>query len=388
MKIAIFTDAYKPLLTGVVNSVDLMRRGLEAQGHEVYVVAPVFAGYADADPRVFRYPAIKLPAKVPTPLAIPIAPRLFRRIAGLKPDVIHSQHPFSVGRAGAAIAQRLDLPLVYTFHTQYEQYAHYVPFNRPLVQWLTRRVVAAYASRCDVVVCPAPSIVTLLRSYGISRPVAVVNNGIDLTSFEQARSDGLRRRLGISAAAPVAIFAGRLAVEKNLDFMLAAFGAVTREVADARLLLVGEGADADRLRRVVRSRRLDGRVVFTGRVPYEEIPSYYAASDVFVMTSLTEVRPLAILEAMAAGLPIVAVDASGAADTITSGADGLLAPGDVPAFAQVLSRLLRSADLRHRLGAQARITARQYSIFTTTRRLAEIYAQTIEARRTIVRTTG
>jgi glycosyltransferase involved in cell wall biosynthesis len=289
-------------------------------------------------------------------------------------DIIHSQHPFAVGRAGAAIAERLDLPLVYTFHTQYEQYAHYVPLNRPFVQWLTRRMVARYAARCDVVVVPAPSIVPLLRSYGIRRPVEVVDNGIDLTAFEQARAGGLRERLGIPAAAPVAIFAGRLAVEKNLDFTLASFQAVAQAVPESRLLLVGEGADADRLRRAVSDRHLDGRVLFTGRVPYQDIPAYYAASDVFVMTSVTEVRPLAILEAMAAGLPVVALDAPGAADTVTSGTDGLLAPYDADAFVAALQSLLESADLRRRLGEQARITARQYSIFTTTRRLSEIYA--------------
>jgi len=381
MRVGIFTDAYKPLITGVVNSIDLLRRGLEAQGHEVAIVAPVFAGYTDTEARVFRYPAIQLPARVPTPLAIPIAPRVFRRIAALRLDIIHSQHPFSVGRAAAAIAARLDLPLVYTFHTQYEQYAHYVPLNPALVRWAARQVVARYASRCDVVVCPAPSIVELLRSYGIHRPVEVVNNGIDLSMFEDARAGVLRARLGIPASAPVAIYAGRLAVEKNLDFLLTAFHLAAQVVPAAQLLLVGAGADIDRLRRLAGASDLSGRVRFTGAVPYEEIPAYYAASDVFVMTSLTEVRPLAILEAMAAGLPVVALDAPGPADTVTSGTDGFLAPHDAGAFAETLSRVMRSTDLRLRLGANARAAARQYSFLTTSRRLADIYASAVEARR-------
>lgn len=381
MRIGIFTDAYKPLITGVVNSVDLLRRGLEAHGHQVFIVAPSFAGYTDVETCVIRYPAINLPSRVPTPLAIPIAPRVFRRIAALRLDVIHSQHPFAVGRAAAAIAARLDLPLVYTFHTQYEQYAHYVPLHPALVRWAVRRMVATYASHCDVVVTPGPSIVGLLRSYGIHQPVEIVHNGIDLSMFERARPGDLRARLGIPASAPVAIYAGRLALEKNLEFLLASFRLAAEIVPEAQLLLVGEGADLDRLRRLAAAADLAGRVRFTGAVPYADIPAYYAASDVFVMTSLTEVRPLAIIEAMAAGLPVVALDAPGAADTVTAGMDGLLAPPDTADFAAALARVMREGDLRRALGANARAAARQYSFLTTSRRLADIYASAVEARR-------
>ncbi|HLE77638.1 MAG TPA: glycosyltransferase [bacterium] len=387
MRVGIFTDAYKPQVTGVVNSVVLLRRSLEADGHEVAIVAPVCAGYVDTEPRVFRYPAITLPARVPTPLAIPVAPRVFRRIAALQLDVIHSQHPFSVGRAAAAIAARLSLPLVYTFHTQYEQYAHYVPLNQTLVRWMVRRLVAGYAERCDVVVCPAPSVVGLLRSYGIRRPVEVVHNGIDLSMFARASAGTLRARLGIAAAAPVAIFAGRLAVEKNLDFLLQAFRLAAPIVPTARLLLVGDGADRDRLRRLAGSLDLDGRVHFAGAVPYAEIPAYYAAADLFVMSSVTEVRPLAILEAMAVGLPVLGLDAPGAADTVTTGVDGVLVSRDAGAFARALAHLLDTPGTRRGLGANARVTAGQYSIAATARRLAGIYSA-VRGQRAARRTAG
>lgn len=384
MRVGLFTDAYKPQITGVVNSVDLLRRGLEADGHEVAIVAPVSAGYVDTEPRVFRYPAITLPTQVPTPLAIPLAPRVYRRIEALKLDVIHSQHPFSVGRAAAAIAARLDLPLVYTFHTQYEQYAHYVPLNQTLVRWMARRLVTGYAERCDVIVCPAPSIVALLRSYGISRPVEVVHNGIDLSMFERAQPGTLRVQWGIGPDAPAALFTGRLAREKNLDFLLEAFRRAAATVPDAHLVLVGDGADGEHLRRLAGDMDLGGRVHFAGAVAYDDIPAYYAAADLFVMPSVTEVRPLAILEAMAAGLPVLALDAPGAADTVTSGADGMLAPHDVNGFARVLARLLQSPGERCRLGANARNTARRYSITATARRLVEIYERLLLTRPAVV----
>lgn len=380
MRVGLFTDAYKPLITGVVHSVDLLRRGLEADGHEVAIVAPVVAGYVDTEPRVFRYPAITLPARVPTPLAIPVAPRVYRRIAALKLDVIHSQHPFSVGRAAAAIAVRLDLPLVYTFHTQYEQYAHYVPLNQTLVRWVTRRLVTGYAARCDVIVCPAPSIVALLRSYGIRRPVEVVHNGIDLSMFERAVPGTRRAQWGIGPDVPVALFAGRLAREKNLDFLLEAFRRAVAAGSIAHLVLVGDGGDTERLHRLARAAGLGSRVHFAGAVAYEEIPAYYAAADLFVMPSVTEVRPLAILEAMAVGLPVLALDAPGAADTVTSGSDGVLAPHDADGFARALAHLLEAPTDRRRLGANARVTARQYSIATTARRLVQIYASARQER--------
>ncbi len=381
MKVGIFVDSYKPLVTGVVHTVDLQRQGLEALGHEVHIFAPASRGYRDVEPRVYRFWAVNLSTKVGAPFAFPYSRRLFALIPRLGLDVIHSQHPFPVGRLGAYFARRLDLPSVYTFHTQYEQYAHYVPLNRRLVRAVARRLVVSHAERCDVITCPAPSAREILLAYGVQRPIEMLPNGIDLRAFETAQPGDVRARLGIGPQERVILYCGRLAKEKNLTFMLHALRGLLLQGADARLLMVGEGTETETLMHLAKQLGLGDRVLFTGQVDYAQVPCYYAASDLFVMTSVTEVRPLALLEAMASGLPVVAVAAHGLTDTVTSGVDGLLTGHDTVEFSGAVHKLVAGDALRQAMGRRARQTAQTYSIANTTRRLVQIYEETRDRRR-------
>lgn len=380
MKVGIFVDSYKPIITGVVNTVDLMRRGLETLGHEVHIFAPGSPGYRDTEDRVYRFHSINLSTRVAAPLAIPVSPSVLGLIPRLGLDIIHTQHPFAVGQLGVYMARRLGLPTVYTFHTQYEQYAHYVPLNQHLVKTLARWVVVSHAERCDTIICPAPSISKLLRSYGIQRPIEILPNAVDLSAFDRVPPGDVRARLGIGPHERVAIYCGRLAREKNLPFMLHALRGVLQEVPDRRLVLVGEGTERDDLMGLARRLGLEDRVLFPGRIEYTDVPRYYAAADLFVMTSVTEVRPLALIEAMASGLPVVAVSAPGSTDTVTHGVDGLLTPDDPAAFADAVRHLLSDDGTRTEMGPRARGTAGTYSIIDTTRRLVGIYEQARESR--------
>ncbi|MCB1707082.1 MAG: glycosyltransferase, partial [Halioglobus sp.] len=178
----------------------------------------------------------------------------------------------------------------------------------------------------------------------------------------------------------VAIYAGRLGKEKNLDFLLDAFARLPAEL-DWRLLLVGEGAESGLLQERVASLQLQRRVLFTGPLPYQEMPQVYAAGDLFVITSTTEVKPLVVLEAMASGLPVVAVAACGTEDTLTHQHDGLLSTSDLEAYSLQLQQAIRDADGRFRWGQNARRTAAQYGIDNYTRRLDGLYQGVIEQKR-------
>jgi glycosyltransferase involved in cell wall biosynthesis len=162
--------------------------------------------------------------------------------------------------------------------------------------------------------------------------------------------------------------------------MLHALRHVLRETPDLRLMLVGEGTERDDLSELTRRLGLGDRVLFPGRIEYTDIPRYYAAADLFVMTSVTEVRPLALIEAMASGLPVVAILAPGSTDTVTHGVDGLLTPDDPTPFAEAVRHLLSDDVTRTEMGRRARQTAGTYSILDTTRRLVAIYQQARENR--------
>lgn len=365
MRVGVFTNAYRPIISGVVNSIDLIRHELLRQGHVPFVWAPRFPGFREEHAGVFRYPSLSLTRQVQFPL--PLAFRC-RSLKPLALDILHTHHPFLLGDTARAYARELGIPLVFTFHTQYEQYCHYVPLPQEPLRRLTRWAVLRFARRCDLLVAPSPMIADWLRDQGLRVWTETVPNAIDLRRFTEASPDGVRERLGVPAGDRLALYAGRLGVEKNLEFLLEAFAAVAGP--RDHLAIVGDGPVLERLKA-----RAGQRVYFPGRVDYQDMPAWYAAADLFAMSSVTEVKPLVVLEALASGLPVVAVAACGTADTLTHGHDGLLSPCEQPAFQASLRQAL-TTDLTA-MAANARRTALDYGIEGYVRRLVDLYREAV-----------
>lgn len=381
MRVGIFSNAYRPFISGVVNSVDILRKGLLRQGHTPFVFAPEYPGYRDEHAGVFRFRSVGLSNKVQFPIPIPFSTRLFPKIRRMGLEVVHTHHPFLLGDVGAHFAKKLNLPLIYTFHTQLEQYAHYIPFNQTVVRNVARTTVASYSRKCDLIIAPSPTIRQLLANYEVEARVQTLENAIDLSRFENVDGGRTRRLLDIPAEALVLLYAGRLGKEKNLDFLLGCFNQIAAEFPLARLVIVGDGAELCHLREMAGGLGLGRRVHFTGAVDYNDMPGYFAAADLFVMTSITEVKPLVVLEALSSGLPVVAVAACGTQDTITDGYDGLLCPCQSRAYTELLRRALADPVGLRRMGANARCTVRQYSIESYTSRLVQLYTELIEGKR-------
>jgi glycosyltransferase involved in cell wall biosynthesis len=263
---------------------------------------------------------------------------------------------------------------VFTYHTLYDKYAHYVPLPRPLV---ARQAVAwsiAFANSADVVIAPSAGLASRLRAQGVRRPVVVLPTGVDLDTFRPGDREAARRALGLPPAVPLCLYVGRLDREKNLEFLLDAFALVAARQPDARLVLVGRGTREALLRRHVA--RLPGgdRVHFAGGVPPELAPCYYQAADVFVFASTTETQGLAVLEAMAAARPVVAVRASGVEEAIVDGVTGLLVAEDREVFAGAVLQLLADSGLAGKLSAGGREAARAFGARALGARLAALYA--------------
>jgi 1,2-diacylglycerol 3-alpha-glucosyltransferase len=374
LKIAVFTNAYRPIVSGVVTAINLFRRGLEDAGHEVAIFAPDYYGFVDQEHRVFRYPAIELTRQVKFPVAIPFSTRMARELADFKPNIIHTHHPFVLGRTGSWASRWLGVPLVYTFHTQYEQYAHYIPLPETFVRWVTRTTIRSYVQRVDVLTTPAASVAELLRSYGVKREVSILTNPIDLSLYQNNDMGDLRRREDNGQR--TLLYVGRLGQEKNLYFLLESFSRVMTAFSDKsliRLMLVGDGPEKANLEHYAFSLGLKNSVQFVGMVDYEEIPKYYRAADLFVMASTSEVKPLVLIEALAARLPVVAVAANGSSDTLTHGYDGLLTSENRDEFADAVIGLLEDNERREIMGRNAGLTAKDYGLANVTQRLLEIY---------------
>jgi glycosyltransferase involved in cell wall biosynthesis len=383
VRIALFTNNYLPFCGGVTISVETLRRGLERRGHEVWVLAPRFRGAAEDGPGVLRYPSIPATTYPEFPLAIPYAPAMTARVRGLDVDVFHAHHPFLLGPAAERLARRAGRPLVFTYHTRYEKYAHYVPLTRSLVETAAIRLSTRFAARVDAVIAPSVVVREELVRRGVRAPVTVVPTGVDLAHFRPGDRAAARRALGLPERDPVLLYVGRLDREKSVDRVLLAFERVASTVPRARLLVVGHGKEAERLRRRAGTLAAAGGVQFFGVRAHETLPTCYQAADLFLFASETETQGLVLAEAAACGLPAIAVDASGCDEVVRDGETGLLTKSDPTALGDAAIGLLLDADRRAAMAVRARdVAEREFDVRLQIDRTLDVYAEaTARARR-------
>ena len=359
------------MLGGVPTAVETIRRGLETLGHEVVVVAPRMAGADDSGAAVIRVPAIPAPTYPDFALPLPLGRSLTRRLLDLDLDLYHAHHPFLLGVSTRRLARAAGRPLVFTYHTLYDRYAHYVPLPRGMVARRAIRWSAGFADTADLVLAPSDFVARRLRAQGVRRPIEVLPTGVDLDRFRPGDRLAARRALDLPTGDRLLLYVGRLDREKNLDFLLDAIARVT--VPKTRLLLVGRGTLATTLRRAAADRGLGDRVDFRGGVTPGRLAEYYQAADLFVFASTTETQGLALLEAMACGLPVVAVRATGVEEVVAEGVSGLLVPEDPSVFAGAVGQVLADADLAVKLATGAREAAAPLGSTALVARLVSAY---------------
>jgi 1,2-diacylglycerol 3-alpha-glucosyltransferase len=357
VRIALFTNNYLPFCGGVTISVETLRRGLEASGHEAWVFGPRLTGAEDASLKVVRYPSIPVATYPEFALAVPYSRRIERLVSALAFDVIHAHHPFLLGPAARRLARRTRRPLIFTYHTRYEKYAHYVPLPLRLVQAAALRISAGFAAKADAVLAPSAVIRDELHARGVRAPIAVVPTGVDLERFRPGDRAAARRSLGVGQGEPLVLYVGRLDREKSVDRVLGAFERVASTIPAARLVLVGQGTEAERLRRTAASLPVAERIRFLGLRPHDSLAECYQAADVFLFASETETQGLVLAEAAACGLPAVAVDAPGCDEVVRDGDTGILTKGNSAALAEAVIGLLLDPERRRAMARRAREVA-------------------------------
>jgi len=381
VRIGLFTNNYLPFCGGVTISVETLRRGLEARGHEVWTFAPRFPDTIDEAPRVVRFPSVPAGTYPEFTLAIPWAPRFARLVQSLDLDVYHAHHPFLLGPAARRWARRSGRPLVFTYHTRYEKYAHYVPLTRPLVEAAAVRLSTRFASRADAVVAPSMLVREHLRRRGVSTTISVVPTGVDLENFRPGDRAAARRALGLGLDDRLLLYVGRLDREKSVDSVLLAFDRIAGTVAPARLWLVGQGKEGEALRRLAERLPTGDRIHFAGVREHARLVPWYQAADLFVFASETETQGLVLAEAAACGLPAVAVTAPGCDEVVRDGESGILTKGDPASLAEAAIGLLLDDERRTAMGARSRqIAEREFGIERQITRTLEVYAQARSAR--------
>ena len=382
MKIGIFSESYEPVLNGVTVSILTLTRELKKLGHDIYVFAPNYPGHKDVENVTFRFPSVRTWFARDYPLAWPYMPGLTRKVKQLGLDVIHTHTPFMTGWAGLKLARRLGIPIVSTNHTQYVEYAHYVPLApRATMRAIIIGHLRRYYNKCDGVVVPSSPTADLLRTYGVLKPIYVIPTGntLDTCMDPQARST-IRQEYGIPADARALIYVGRLAREKNLGLLFNAFEKLAAGCEGLYLLVVGGGPFEAGCREIAARLAYSGRVKFTGYIPREKVAKYYSAGDIFAFPSMTETQGLVIGEALGAGLPCVAVNAGGAPEMVVDGADSFLAANDAEDFSSKIARFLTDRELYRRFSCKAVENAARFTPHGMAARMLEVYETVIRSR--------
>lgn len=381
MNIGFFTDSYRPYTSGVVRSIELFSREFRAQGHDVYIFGPDYplAHYPIED-KVFRFASIPAPTMPEFSIPLPFSAQIGATIRRINMQIIHVHSPFLLGRLGAYAARQYGLPLVFTFHTLYEQYVHYMPVARERTKLFVQSIGRDFCNRCNLVIAPSRFVEQYLRDIGVNVQIAVIPTGIDLEEFKNSDPFKLQAGYGLSEEEKILLFVGRLGKEKNISFLLKSFYRLQQEITGLRLVIVGGGPQEEDLRRLCARLGIEGRVIFTGVLPRAEIVHCYASADLFVFPSVTETQGLVIAEAKAAGLPAVAIRAFGASEMIRHGEDGLLTDHSLDSFNRSIVRLLQDRALYAKMRQRALLNAAELSCSISAERMLGHYEELLGTR--------
>jgi glycosyltransferase involved in cell wall biosynthesis len=380
VRIGFFTDSYLPALHGVEVSIEAFRQSLEKAGHEIFVFAPAVPGYTDTNPNVFRLKSLRVIEKPEMRLAFPFAERgHMRDLLQVKLDIVHAHTPFTLGLVARHISARQGIPLVYTHHTHYPEYAKAYLKDPLILPVLAQALSTWFSNLADEVIAPSPKIKRLLKTYGVTRPIHVLPTGVSLAQFRNTRvthqrARALRKRLGIDRRATVLLFVGRMGREKNIEFLIRAFAELRNHRADVAFLLVGDGPFLPQLRLL--AKRLGARdIVFAGAVEHEQVPVYYQAANLFVFASRTDTQGIVILEALASRIGVVALRDAAFTDMVIDGRTGLLVdPRASPrSFASRVTTLVDTPRLLRRFGKNALHMAGHFAEDEQAKKLSDIY---------------
>ena len=335
MRIGIFTDTYPPFINGVSTSIVMLKKALEKQGHTVYIVTVNNENMKykyEEDEKVIRIPGI--PVGIYDYRLTGIYPvKIVNKIRKWHLDVIHSQTEFGVGTFARIIAKQFHIPLVHTYHTMYEDYVHYITkgyfvgTSKKIVEYLTLFYCDKTISELIV---PTEKTKELFKEkYKVNRNVYVIPTGIEIEKFYLENNKNLnilekRNSLGIAKDDFVILFVGRIGTEKNIDLLLNGMEKLIKLSKKIKLLIIGDGPDMGYYKEYVYKRKLGKNVIFTGKVPWDSISEYYLIADIFATASVTETQGLTVIEAMAAGLPVVCINDESFTGTIMNNVDGII----------------------------------------------------------------
>ena len=385
MRIGMMVDTYKPYVSGVTNHVDLHKHVLEQEGHEVYVFTFGDEDHQDDEPRVLRSPGVPL-ADTGFYLSLRYKSKHKKLLQTM--DVVHVHHPFLSGRLALNYCRSARIPIVFTNHSRYDLLAQvFLPLMPDEVSHsLLQAYMPDFCEAVDLVISPSESMAKNLREMEVKSHIEVIPNGVDLKKFYEAKPFP-RVQFGFTDQDILLIYAGRIAPEKNLSFLLQAFAGLAQVIPNVYLLMVGGGQRnfEEEVQSLIAQLGIGNRVHSTGRIDYDDIPSYLAMCNIFVTSSVAETFGMSTVEAMAVGLPIMGIHGIGTSDLVEDGKTGFLSTEDLAAFTAKLTYLCLHPGMRKEMGFAARKASEPYDIERTTKILLRHYTRLTQNTRPLKR---
>jgi glycosyltransferase involved in cell wall biosynthesis len=377
LKIGFFTDTYKPQINGVVSSVESFRLELEKQGHKVYVYCPKIKNEKSGK-KIIRFRSVKFFFQPEYYISLPFSRKAIEYLWQNDLDIVHAHTPFSLGQLGYYYSVIKKVPFIHTYHTLYPEYVKtYIMKGKVLTPQMVKKLSAAFSNRCDLTIAPSEKIKKLLRSYGAENPIKVLPTGLDLEEFKTVKKNNFRKKYSINENDKVLIYVGRLAKEKNIAFLIKAM-AELKKTDNIKLLLVGDGPDTENLKILTKKLNLQKEIIFTGYFTKKQAIKAYQASDLFVFASKTDTQGMVILEALACGLPVVAIKDLAFTTMVRQGINGFLVRENKKIFARQVLTILNDKKLYNKMATNALKIAQEFSIDKIINQLISYYNQLIK----------
>ncbi len=379
MKIAFFTDTYHPQVSGVVENVETSAKALRELGHHVTIVAPKTPKFKSKERDVFWLPSIKVIKNPEIRLIVPLPDATMRRLLRKDFDVIHGHAGGPACFLGWEIARRKRIPYVFTYHTLFNRYTHYIFNGRIITPKMAEVGSRVFCNLTNHIVAPTERVKKELTSYGVSKPVTVVPGGVNLKKYEKLNPNFLRKKYSIAKNKKILLYVGRLGKEKNIPFLLRSFAQLKRN--DAVFFIVGDGPERAKLEKLTKTLKIESGVIFTGFIAADKIPSVYASGDIFIFASQSETQGLVVIEAMAAGIPVLAVDDEAYEGVVVNSVNGVLVKNHLGVFNKALAKLLDNENTRKGLGKNAeRFVQETFSSHHQAEMLTDIYRKAVAAK--------
>lgn len=390
MKILIASDLYWPTINGVSSFSRNLAKGLAARGHEVLVIAPSQTGkkYKEIDGNyvVARTKSVPFPFYQNFKISLNPYTEVKKIINEFDPDVIHIQMLIMISQSVMKYGHKLGIPIVSTNHAMPENIMDNLkllaPISRP-ISYALKKYIVRFQTKADYVTLPTRVAMDMfgLTIDNLTVPIEPVSNGIDLSRFTVGEApQDIITKFNIPTDRPIISYVGRLDAEKHLSVLICAF---YRLIADekAHLLIVGGGTDADNLKALVKEFDMSDQVTFTGRVSDEDLPKLHKVGTIFCMPSPAELQSIVVLEAMASGKPIVAVDAGALKELCQNGRNGFLCEQDNDEeIAASFLKIIKNPSLRESMGQESLAIAKTHDLEYTLKRFEEIYTDLINAK--------